>query len=196
MNGPMLKGLTWLRSQPGMDEPLVRWGLVISAAIILWAFAVMPYLDWRGMQQDLIETRVNKVLKLKALKSSSAAWKQAQTDTQKEMGQLSKAMFQGSSYADAQASVLKSVTSLLRAHHLKLDSQRLLDEVVDDVLGQKIGVFLRVSGKQLDVMHFMHAMAQLDKLIVLERLYINQQGGNKAMMLQFQASGFRLSGAK
>ena len=189
-----LKKLNWLSAQPGMDEPLVRWGLLLSAIIVLWSLAFVPYMDWREVQLAQAEVKARKVLKLEALKSSSSVWKQAQLDYQKEMDALSRVMFQGSSYASAQASLLKSVTTLLRSHHLKIDSQRLIDAEVDDVFGQKVAIYLRVSGKQFDVMRFMYAIARTDKLIVLETLYIDQLGRNQSMMLQFQASGFRMGG--
>jgi len=188
--------LDWLRAQPGMDEPLVRWGMVLCAGIVFWAFIITPYLDWRDVQQSHIETGTNKALKLEALKLSSKEWKEAVDLHKKTMQTVSEAMFQDSSYAGAQALLLKTVTALVRSHHLTIDSQRLLDEIVEEKLVQKVGVMLRMHGKQLDIMNFIHAAAQTPKLITLENLYMNQPGVDKDMMLQFQAYGFRLGAGK
>lgn len=186
------KKMDWLSSQPGMDEPLVRWGLLISAVIVFWAFALVPYLEWRDTQQDLIESKVNKVLKLQALKASSEQWEGSLKKHEGAMQTISASMFQDSSYAGAQAKLLNMVVTLARKHHLVLDSRRLLDEEAGEMLGQKVGVMLRLHGKPLDMMNFIHAAAQTEKLMVLESLYVNLQPRGGEMLVQFEAVGFRL----
>jgi len=184
-----------LRSQPGMDEPLVRWGLLGILVICLWAFMLSPYLDWRDMRQSSIDMQAHKAMKTLALKAVSGAWKESSEQHRKVMETLTGALFQASSYASSQAALLNMMVALLQKHHLKLDSQRLLDVELEKNLGQRVGVFLRVQGSKADALTFIDAVSRSDKLVVLERLYVSSVQGS-GVLLQFQATGFRLTGAQ
>ena len=188
-----LKIFANLRSQPGMDEPLVRWGLLGIAVICFWILIFSPYLDWRDLRQSAIGIQSNKAVKTLALKAVSETWKKSSEQHRKMVKILTEALFQGSSYASSQAALLNRMVGLLQEHHLTLDSQRLLDAEHEQGLGQRVAIFLRAEGSQVDVLSFIDAVARDDKLIVLDKLYLNR-GGNALMMLQFQATGFRLTG--
>ena len=194
MKTSMVKLWVNLRSQPGMDEPLVRWGLVGIFLICFWFFAFAPYLDWRDVRQSSIDMQALKAAKTQDLKASSKAWKQSFAQHEKAMKTLTSALFQDSSYAGAQATLLKMMIGLLQAHHLRLDSQRLLDADVEKGFGQEVGVFLRAQGSRDDVLSFIEAVSSADKLIVLDKLYLGRGQGSAEMMLQFQVTGFRFIG--
>jgi len=183
-----------LRAQPGMDEPLVRWGLVVILLVFFWSFAVSPYIAWRDIRQNSMDIQAQKAAKVQGLKASSKAWKQSFAEHAKDMEPLTNALFQNASYAGAQASLLKMIVGLLQAHHLRLDSQRLLDAEIEKGFGQRIGVFLRAQGSRNDILSFIDAVSAANKLIVLEKLYVGGGQGSTDMMLQFQATGFRLLG--
>ena len=194
MKTSMVKLCVNLRSQPGLDEPLVRWGLVGIFLICFWFFAFAPYLDWRDVRQSSIDMQALKAAKTQDLKASSKAWKQSFAQHEKAMKTLTSALFQDSSYAGAQATLLKMMIGLLQAHHLRLDSQRLLDADVEKGFGQEVGVFLRAQGSRDDVLSFIEAVSSADKLIVLDKLYLGRGQGSAEMMLQFQVTGFRFIG--
>jgi len=183
-----------LRSQPGMDEPLVRWGLLGIFLICFWFLAFAPYLDWREVRQSSIDMQALKAAKTQGLKASSEAWKQSFAQHAKGMEALASALFQDSSYAGAQATLLRMMVGLLQAHHLRLDSQRLLDADVEKHFGQRVGIFLRAQGSRDDILSFIDAVSSADKLIVLDKLYLGRAQGSADIMLQGRLTGFRLIG--
>jgi len=185
--------ISWFSSQPGMDEPLVRWGLLAIAMICFWSFLLLPYVDWHESRQNSIHLQSNKAAKILAFKASSKMWKESSEEHYKAVKLLTDALFQDSSYAAAQAALLKKVVGLMGSHHLILDSQRLLDADIEEGFGQRVAVVLRVRGEQADVMNFIDAIATSDKLIILDKMYMNREHGS-SMLLQFQATSFRLMG--
>jgi len=192
MNDFLSKLWADVRSQPGMDEPLVRWGLVIIFLIIFWFFIASPYLDWRGMRQSSIDMQAQKAAKTQALKASSDIWKASLSAHSKHMQSLTHALLSGSSYAGAQAFLLKMIVGMLQTHHLSLDSQRLLDVSIEKDLGQRVGVFLRAHGSKHDVLSFIDAVSTADTLLILDKLYVGHGQSSDDIMLQFQVTGFRL----
>jgi len=194
MNAFMSKIWATIHAQPGMDEPLVRWGLVGIFLICFWFFALAPYLDWRDIRQSSIDMQALKAAKTLSLKASSKAWKQSFSQHEKSMGILTESLFHSSSYAGSQAALLRMMVGLLQAHHLQLDSQRLLDAGLEKKFGQRVGIFLRAQGSRDDILSFIDAVSSADKLIVLDKLYLGHAQVSADMMLQFQATGFRLIG--
>lgn len=69
-----------------------------------------------------------------------------------------------------------------------------MDADVEKNFGQRVGIFLRTQGSRDDILSFIDAVSSADKLIVLDKLYLGHAQVSADMMLQFQATGFRLIG--
>jgi len=178
------------KALPGSDEPLLRWGLLLTILILVWALLFEPYQAWSDMRRDMLHTELARIDRLHGLQASAKAWAQADKDYTKAIEATRPLMFQAASYAIAQSALLDYLKGEYIAHHLTLVSQRLLDMEPVKGMGEQVAVYVRIKGKLADMLAFVDAAGQGKKLLLLDDLYIGVNTYGTAI-LQFKAVGFR-----
>ena len=179
-----------LAAMPGSDSPLLRWGVLSVAVIMFWGLILEPYQAWSDMRKEMLQSQLHKVERLRGLQHSAKDWSQASQDYSAAIEKTRPVFLQAASYAMAQSELSSYVIAMAGTAHLKLDSQRLLDMELVESMGEQVAVYLRVRGKLADMLAFVDAVAQADKLVLLDDLYIGVDTYGKATM-QFKAFSFR-----
>lgn len=162
-----------LKNHPELDGVLVRWGILFSLFIIVTMWVVDPYIDWRNQKYKIISSQRRQVSKLIALQDSSDKWKQAQVVSKKKIDQTSNAFIEADSYALAQQKMNELVKAEVEQHQLILNTQNLL-EMQQTSIGDKISLQFHLSGKMLNIISFIDAIARLPKILIIEQLNIIQ----------------------
>ena len=179
-----------LSSMPGGDSPVVRWGVLLFAVIMIWALLFEPYQSWSEARKSMLQSQISKVERLRGLQASAAAWSQARKNYSAAIEAVQPRLFQAASYAMAQSELSAYIITMATKAHLKLDSQRLLDMEVDGLIGERVSVYLRMRGNLADMLAFLDTLTKGDKLVLLDDLYIGVDHLGKATML-FKAFSFR-----
>ncbi len=179
-------------NQQNLDSPVIIWGSLLSVAIILWALILTPYLQWREQEQQQLHQNIRQLSRLQALQKAAGAWQQAEQNYQQAEQQMLASFFQESSYVTAQAALLKMIRTLLKKNKIKLDSQRLHESESEPIIGQRITLTLRLHGKLVNIIRFIHALNQNSKLLNIDKLYLSREQ-QTMMPITLQISGFRLT---
>jgi len=180
-----------LRSMPGLEGPMVRWGIVGIVFILLWAMLFEPYLDWRTGQAAMLDSQAAKLERLQALTEASDSWKQADVVFKQRTENLKGLFFQGSSYAVSQTDLLQYIRKDIGKFHLVIESQRLLDAEPMPKIGEKAAIYLRLHGKLSDMLAFADALSRSPKLLSIDSLYIAKLRKDEALM-QLELAAYRL----
>jgi len=176
----------------GIDTPLVKWGGIVSILIILWAFTLQPYINWRAEQQQQLSQKIRKLSRLQALQAAAADWQQAEQSYQKAQKRMLNSLFQQSSYVTAQTEELDLLRKLIKQNQITLNSQRLKESEIAPIIGERISIILRLQGKLPHFLQLIHQLGQNKKLLNITKLQISKDR-NKTLSVTLEISGFRLS---
>jgi hypothetical protein len=178
-----------LKNSPGMETPLVRWGVLFSLLIILENVLIEPYFSWRQQQLNLIQAHSRQIAALTALQKSIKAWQSALKLSNLYLKQNDSAFINAPSYALAQQKMYNRLQTEVTQQQLKMDSQRLL-AAKTVALGEQIGLQLNLSGQMLHLIDFLDVIAHAPELFTVEKLILSQS--QTEATLNITLSSYRL----
>jgi len=174
---------------PGVDEPLVRWGIVCIAAILLWSVLLAPWERAIREQRVMLSAHAMKLGRLQVLQSQTGAWGKAERQFGKAMRAASQGLLQKASSTAAQSALQHLLQVMAKRHHLKLESQRFMPVADEPGLGKRVSIQLRLVGPMANAYRFLDALARQNRLLVIEKMNLGRRRGGD-MGLFVQVAGF------
>jgi len=178
-----------LQQMPGSDEPLVRWGAVCIAVILLWTMLLEPMGQSIQEQRDMLSTHTMQLARLQSLQSQTGAWEQAGHQFDKRLKEASKGLLQKSSVVAAQSELQGLLQGMVKSHHLELESQHFMPAADEPGLGKRVAIQLRLVGSMADAYHFLGALARGKRLLLIEKMNLGRRNTGQ-MGLFVQVAGF------
>ncbi len=178
-----------LRQVPGADEPLVRWGVVGIAAILLWSMLLDPWGQAIREQRVMLSAHTMELARLQVLQSQTGAWGKAERQFGKAMQAAAQGLLQKTSATAAQSELQGLLQRMVKRHHLKLESQHFMPVTDEPGLGKRVAIQLRLVGPMANAYRFLDALARQNRLLVIEKMNLGRRGSGD-MGLFVQVAGF------
>jgi len=180
----------WARflQTPGLDGPIVRWGIVGMIAIMFWSVMLDPWADELDARRELLSSRTMELARLQALQSRVDAWRQAEQAFAQATVQTSHTLLQKASATAAQSELQGILQAILSRHHLKLESRHFMPLADATGVGKRVSVMLRLLGSTADAYQFLATVAQHKRVLVIEKLNMRRRrSGDVEMSVQVAA---------
>lgn len=173
------------------ETSTVRWGVVAIAVILIWTLVLVPFSAWKSSRHEHLQMRIDRQVRLDALKNSSAEWNQAKRVYEAAFAKLSDSLFQTDGAVVSQGEIQTILRQLAEKNKLTLSNQASLEAVPFVELGVRLPVTAILSGNTNDVMNFIADIASHPKLLVLEQIQLSRQRENQ-MTLSIAVTGYLL----
>jgi len=185
-------------------SPVVRWGVLLIALIILWFAMVEPFLVWRSERFDALSNRISKVERMVAMQQVAETWINAEQDFGEAIKAVGPLFIDGDSYAVAQSKLTALVRKQAASFHMTVKSQHLRDSEPVAGLGEAIGVDLNMQGKLADALALVDVLVRFPRLLTIDSLYIApapgtgtvSSRGETTVLLMLGIRGYRLQGGQ
>jgi len=186
--------------QGDSTSPLVRWGVLLIALIILWFGVVEPFLAWRSERFDALSNRIGKVERMVAMQQGAEVWIRAEQDYTEAMKAVGPLFIEGDSYAIAQSKFMALVRQQAGSFEMVVKSQHLRDSEPVPGLGEAVGVDLHLQGRLSDALALVDALVRAPRLLTIDSLYIapapgvqaSSEHGEKTVLLMLGIRAYRL----
>jgi len=174
---------------PGVDGPLVRWGIVCVAGILLWSILLDPWAQAVQRERDMLSSRTMEAARLQVLKSQTDAWRKTEQQFSKAAKEATQGLLQKTSATAAQSELQELLQRMVKRHHLKMESQHFMPVADAPGLGKRVAIQLRLTGPMANAYRFLDALARQNRLLVIERMNLGRRGTGD-MGLFVQIAGF------
>jgi len=181
--------LTRLQQIPGMDSPVVRWGIVCIAIFFLWFMLLAPWEKALQHEQEMLNAQRMEAVRLQLLQSRMGVWQDADKQFSQALAQASQGLLKSTSETAAQSELQRLLQLMLRQYHLKVETQLFMPAATESGVGNKVSIQLRMVGQMSDGYRFLDALAKSDHLFIIEKLHLGRRASGE-MGIVIQVAGF------
>jgi hypothetical protein len=180
---------TRLKIMAGAYYTLLCWAIILLGGLLLLLWVILPYADWREIQQTRNQQDLQKAAKLQALQRSVKQWQLAHVEVKAAVKEQMPGFFDAASYTQAQQDLFNLISNEIKNNHLRLMTHS-FTESTEVAIGEQIAVQLHIQGALADVIQFMSTFSQHQKRLTFSSLYIANDHGNTIFRLTI--AGYRL----